>query len=181
MPSPRAAAIIATAGLALLVAACGAASFGGSGGSSNAAASINSQALAFARCIRSDGVSHWPDPGANGQFDKAKLTPTQLGVSSSRVATAERACQHQFPNGPGSHPTAAEMQQILNSMRNFARCMRAHRVSNWPDPTATAHHGEPGFPPLSGIDQNSPQVITTIDACRHRIPGASALPPGGYP
>ena len=183
MPFPRAAAIIATAGLPLLMAACGGrASSTGSGRPSNAGASTNAQSpLAFARCMRSHGVRHWPDPTNTGTFDKSELTSEQLGVSSSRVETAQRACQRLFPNGPGTHPTPAEVRQILNGMGKFARCMRARGVQNWPDPTPTARHGEPGFPPLRGIDQNSPQIITTIDACRHLIPGASTLPPGGYP
>src|SRR5579862_5242905 len=92
-PQPRtaraAAAIIATAGLALPAAAfsSGGPSATVAGGSSTARASALSQstntqqALAFARCMRSHGVRNWPDPNSSGIFPK--LTAQQLDVSSS--------------------------------------------------------------------------------------------------
>jgi hypothetical protein len=131
--------------------------------------------------MRSHYVQHWPDPTSSGTFDKSELTPQQLGVSSSQVRIARQACQHLLPNT--SAPTQAEAQQLMNSMRKFALCMRSHGVSNWPDPIPDQHLGGlPGFPrSMPDVNQNSPPVITTIDDCRHLIPGASGLPPGGYP
>jgi hypothetical protein len=120
-------------------------------------------------------------PTSSGTFDKSELTPQQLGVTTSQVRTAGQACQHLLPYNGGA--TQAEAQQLMNSMRNFARCMRSHGVSNWPDPVPDQHLGGlPGFPRnMPGINQNSPRITTDIDGCRHLIPGASGLPPGGYP
>ena len=177
-----AATIIAPASLALLATACGGSPSSTSpAGFSNAQASPSSQALNFARCMRSHGVQHWPDPTSSGTFDKSELTPQQLGVTTSQVRTAGQACQHLLPYNGGA--TQAEAQQLMNSMRNFARCMRSHGVSNWPDPVPDQHLGGlPGFPRnMPGINQNSPRITTDIDGCRHLIPGASGLPPGGYP
>jgi hypothetical protein len=131
--------------------------------------------------MRWHGVQHWPDPTSSGTFDKSELTPQQLGVSNSQVRTAGQACQHLLPNS--SAPTQAEAQQLMSSMRKFALCMRSHRVSNWPDPIPDQHLGGlPGFPrSMPDINQNAPPVITAVDVCRHLIPGASDLPPGGYP
>lgn len=176
-----AATIIATAGLALLATACGGSPSSTSPAGSNAQASPSSQALTLARCMRSHGVQHWPDPTRSGTFDKSELTPQQLGVTSSQVRRAGQACQHLLPDSGGA--TQAEAQQLMNSMRNFARCMRSRGVSYWPDPVRDQHLGGlPGFPRnMPGINQNSPRITTDIDGCRHLIPGASGLPPGGYP
>lgn len=181
-PAARvAAAIIATAGLALVATACGGSPPSPSpGGSSNTQASP-SRALAFARCMRSSGVRHWPDPNSSGTFDKSELTAQQLEASSSQVQTAGQACEHLLPTTSG--PTHPDAQQLMSSMRKFALCMRSRGVSKWPDPVPDQHLGGlPGFPRnMPGIDQSSPKITNDIDGCRHLIPGASGLPPGGYP
>ena len=86
-------AVIAAAGLALPAAGCG-----GSPGSDvaqlgsaatttpsrtssiSAASTQGSGAIAYARCLRSNGVPHWPDPDSSGVFDKSKLTLQRLGA-----------------------------------------------------------------------------------------------------
>jgi hypothetical protein len=166
-----AAAIIGTAGLALLAAACsGRPSSTGSGGSSNAVGSTNSQQLAFSRCMRSQGVLNFPDPGSSGGIPKE--TPQQLGVTSSQFQSAQSACTHLLPSGSGG-PTTVELQQSWSDMANFARCMRTHGVPNWPDPTMYPPHPErPTFDlqPV-GIDPNSQQISTKIHECAPLLHG----------
>jgi hypothetical protein len=102
-----AAAIIATAALALLSAACdGSPSSTGSGSSSNSGGSANSKALAYAHCMRSDGVPDFPDPNSAGEFNKATIG--QLSASNSQYQTATQACARLLPNSGGG-PTAAEV------------------------------------------------------------------------
>ena len=104
-PTARtAAAIIATASLALPAAAFGSGSPSSTvaGGSTTARASALSQstnvqkALAFSRCMRSHGVPKFPDPNSSGAIPKVSLQ--QLGVSSTAFQAAQRACQHLLPN-----------------------------------------------------------------------------------
>jgi hypothetical protein len=166
-----AAAIIATASLALLAAACsGGPSATGSGGSSNAAGSTSSQQLAFSGCMRSHGVPSFPDPTSSGGIPKE--TAQQLGVTISQFESAQSACVRLLPNG-GSGPTAAELQQSWSDMANFARCMRAHGVPSWPDPTRyTAHPERPTFDlQPAGIDPSSPQFTTQIHECEPLLHG----------
>ncbi len=154
-----AAAIIATAVLAVLAAACsgGSRSSAGSGGAPNAGGSSSSpSAVAYSACMRSHGVPNYPDPDSNGQLPKE--TAQQLGVSPSQFNAAQRACQHLLPNTgstgsfdqqeqqcytAGNCPPAL-VQQMLTVGRKFARCMRSHGVSNWPDPTLDSQ-GRPFF------------------------------------
>lgn len=133
-----AATIIATAGLILLLVACGSPSSTGSGGSSNVGRSTNtpsanSHPLVFSRCMRAHGVPTFPDPSSNGQIPKKTLQ--QLGVSSSQFQAARSACRSLLPTG--GQPTQAELQQSWSDMAHFARCMRSRGVPNWPDPTST--------------------------------------------
>jgi hypothetical protein len=179
----KAAAIVGTASLALLAAACGASpSSTRSVGSPSAGASPDSHALAFARCVRSHGVPNWPDPESTGTFDKTKLTPQQLGASSSQIRSAGDACQRLLPNTHES--SQAGDQQTMSALVKFARCVRSHGVSNWPDPLSESDPGEPdtpGFPrDMQGVSQSAPQVKTATDTCQHFL-AVIGYGSGGYP
>jgi len=157
--APTAAAIILTAGLALLSAACsGSASSAGSGGSLNAAGSASAQQLAFAQCMRSDGVPNFPDPDSSGAFNKVALN--QLAAGNSRFQTAQKACIHLLPNG-GSGPNQAEVQQVRAQALRFSQCVRTHGVP-LPDPDSTGRVPDPGS---VGIDQGSRQFQAANQAC----------------
>src|SRR6185312_9666674 len=139
-PARTAAAIIATAALALLTAACsGSPSSTGSGGSTNAGGPANSpstnsqKALAFSHCVRARGVPNYPDPGSSGGI--VKETAQQLGVSNSQLQAALNACQHLLPNTGNVDDNPAALHQWWSQMLDFARCMHSHGVPNWPDPS----------------------------------------------
>ena len=167
-----AAAVIATASLALPAAAFGVSrSSAIAGGPSTGRVSVLSQstntqeALAFARCMRSHGVRNWPDPNSSGVFPKR--TPQQLGVSISQYQAATHACGHLLPNGAlpsGAQPTQAELRTMERDALEFARCMRSHGVPNWPD--YTLRGGIPIFD-LHGtsIAPNSPQIVAKQLGC----------------
>jgi hypothetical protein len=159
-----ASAIIGLVGLTLLAAACGSRppSTGGSSGSANTKVS---QVLAFARCMRSHGVTDFPDPNGSGALPKR-----EVGVASNNpeFVGAHRACGHLLPNS--GQPTQAQVQQAFNDMRNFAQCMRSHGVANWPDPTVTSpQDNRPFFNTPATIDPNAPQIATKISACQHLL------------
>lgn len=102
--------------------------------------------------MRSHGVSKFPDPGSDGGLPK--VSPDELGVGSSQLQAAQRACQALLPQGGSLAQQAnclmlgscrpAQVQQILTAERRYARCMRSHRVPDWPDPTIDAQ-GMPVF------------------------------------
>lgn len=98
-PTARtAAAVAATAGLALLAAACASPSATGAGGSPSAAAAATVQpanyqkALAYSGCMRSHGVSSFPNPDRSGNLP---ASAKQIAASN---AAAQTACQHLLPN-----------------------------------------------------------------------------------
>jgi hypothetical protein len=174
-PSARSiAAIIATAGLVLLAAACSTGS-----GSPNAEGSTSSvSAIAFSACMRSHGVPNYPDPDSNGNLPKGNAQ--DFGVSNSQFNAAESACHHLLPNSDsifaaslrqclmtGDCPPAV-VQQALTEGRTFAKCMRNQGVPNWPDPTIDSM-GRPSFQvTAAGIsisDTRSSQMLSKIGHC----------------
>jgi hypothetical protein len=152
--------------LALLAAACGGSpsSSSGSDGPPRAEGSARSSAspspLAFSACMRSRGVSNFPDPDSSGAIPK--VSPQQLGVSTSRFQQAQRACADLL------QPSDAEVQQTLDGMRDFAQCMRSHEVSNWPDPT-TDNDGQPVFDLRGQINPDTQRIDAASGACSHLL------------
>jgi hypothetical protein len=105
-----AAAIVAAAGLALLAAACGGSNkvasvrSSSAGGPSKAASSApstpshESNALRYSQCMRSHGITDFPDPTASGDFAIHGAGPnSDLDRNNPALQAAERACQRYSP------------------------------------------------------------------------------------
>jgi hypothetical protein len=179
--------VIATVGLVLSAAACGGSPSGhvahlGTTATGTASSSFTGSAtkpapaLAYAACMRSKGVPNYPDPGRANETPSGlpKVGLQQLGVSLSQFETTAGACRHLLPSGDQSSSAAA--QQTLSKLLGFAHCMRSHRVSNWPDPTAApADAVATGAPPymfqmqgLQGLDGGgsfSSRITAALHEC----------------
>ncbi len=168
--------VLAVAPFALLAAGC-------AGGHSPAVASVASSTtattttaqnglLAFSQCMRSDGMPNFPDPQrfAGGNV---KLTIHQFGTGNPHLQAALSACGHLLPTngGGGSQQTAQQQRTQRADALSFARCMRSHGVSRFPDPTAqgqlTVEMVE-----AQGIDVHSPAVLRAVQECLPASHGA---------
>jgi hypothetical protein len=95
-------------------------------------------ALAFAKCMRANGVPNFPDPTPGGgfTFDAAGVDP-----ASPAVVAAHARCRRFAPPPPGATggPSTSPSVQAhaRTQLRRVARCMRAHGIANFPDPSAT--------------------------------------------
>jgi hypothetical protein len=102
------------------------------GGDSSAAprASSDRSALRFARCMREQGLTWYPDPDSAGGL---KVSVPD-GTDQVTVDKAETACEAFAPwaGGPGD-PIPAE---DLTKIRQVSQCMRDKGFSKYPDPDA---------------------------------------------
>jgi hypothetical protein len=157
--------LVPVAGLCLLAAGCG------GGGSSSGVASVATstttststnpnRAAAFAQCMRSHGLPGWPDPMPGGGFDKSKLR--ELGYTKNQVrAVEDGACKSFVPSGS---PKQLSVQQKVADALSFARCMRSHGVTRFPDPTAQGQLSVQ-MVQAQGINVQSPQVLHVVQTC----------------
>jgi hypothetical protein len=127
---------------------------------SSSSSSASSGALAFSQCMRSQGLSQFPDPDSSGAIPK--VSPQQLGVSTTAFDNAQQACANLL------QLTHAQTQQVVSGMRDFARCMRSHGVRNWPDPI-TDSDGTPVFDLHGRINPDSTQSATVSGQCAHLL------------
>jgi hypothetical protein len=154
----------------LLAAACGSSGSGGppvasfssspSGSATSSGGSAHASALAFARCMRSHGMPDWPDPDANGNFKPSSLDP-----NSAVYKAANNACKSLLPAAPQEPPSSLGALNL-----KYARCMRAHGISDFPDPDPDGGlriRSSPG----GDLDPNNPQFKAAKEACKQYRPG----------
>lgn len=126
------------------------------------------QGAKFAACIRAHGVPNFPDPNAQGmiQFGSAEGNDPR----SPKFRSAVHACQKLLPHGLGP-PTAAQLAQVQQQLLAFSKCMRAHGITDFPDPS---NGGLPQIPLNGDLDPNSPRFQADYGACKRHLP--SGLP-----
>lgn len=156
-------AIVALAAVAIVLALT-AFDSSGSGGANTAASDTEQAMLAFAQCMRDNGVPSFPDPVArpDGSFGFER----PQGVPASTLDDALASCQSELQaTGLGLGPAAQEDTDVQDGLLRFSRCMRENGVPEFPDP-------KPGSDLLSGlhglfegIDQGSPRVQRAIQSC----------------
>jgi hypothetical protein len=170
--------LVPVAAFSLLAAGCG-------GGGSPRVASVATTttapttttqlgaAVAFSRCMRSNGVPRFPDPAQLSQEGAQGRKPTldQLGVSATQFDAARRACAHFLPNGGAPQGSDQPSRARLADMLSFARCMRSHGLANFPDPTPQQGL-KVEMVQAAGIDVHSPAVLRAVYACLPASHGA---------
>jgi hypothetical protein len=148
--------IIAVVTCAVTIAACGSAGAPHSAPGSSRAA----RGIAFAGCMRSHGLTNFPDPSSGGGIQ----IPSGSGINpfSPAFRSAQRACGKLLPGGgPGSHHAS---EQEKTQMVQTSECMRRHGVSGFPDPTLTPPSSPAGYSELEnrgGVILAIPDTINT--------------------
>lgn len=123
-------------------------------------------ALAYARCMRANGVPGFPDPDPNGRF----VGVNRKYQGDPAFQTAQQKCRNRSSGGEHNPADPAYVPQL----RKFARCMRNHGLPQFPDPNAGG-----GFPPGVEQLQGDPNFATALQACRAKLPGSLAQHGGG--
>jgi hypothetical protein len=193
----RLALLLALIALVVAAAACGGSS-GGAGvaqSGSPASASQTSSShgstkkgpLAFSQCMRAHGITNFPDPGRNGAIQVQGGPSGGLDPNSSQFQAAQQACQSLI----GGKNTGPLRGQHRDEALRFSRCMRAHGIKDFPDPSSQGN----GIRIQAGgdLDPNSPLFQSAQQACQKYLPGhgkglqringpsggGSAVPSGG--
>ena len=103
-----------------------------SSGTDAATSSGDSQAVAFAQCMRDNGITDFPDPDASGQLTIDGIANnSSIDVNSASFQKALTACRDLQPAGfTGVKRSKTQQAGALA----FARCIRDNGVPDFPDP-----------------------------------------------
>lgn len=165
----RMAGLVTAVAAIVLVAACGGGSAGpgvaqiksstpaASGSTSSAAAQPS--AVAYAKCMRSHGVPNYPDPSKGGKVEG------KVNFDTPQFRAAQEACKALLPAGGSLNTGGGKLSPELQAqLLKFARCMRAHGIKNFKDPTSS------GLSPGDGVNPDSPQFKAATKACQSLLP-----------
>ncbi|RVX40725.1 hypothetical protein EDD27_3146 [Nonomuraea polychroma] len=131
------------------------------GAPSQGATASKGDALAFAKCMRANGMPDFPDP----QPDTAlAFSPELLG--SPQFKAAEKSCKQFQPPAPDQPPVREDSWPVTDK-RKYATCMRENGVPSFPDPDDNG-----GFilPQNGTLDLASEQFKKAEEACRRYQP-----------
>jgi len=151
----RAVALVALLGcLGLLVGGCG-----GSSAPITPQQEVSSY-VAYAACLNKRGVRVEAARTGGLVWEAGPGIPTP---GSPPDLAAERDCKSLRPKGGLDHaPTAAQTAQNLALMLRYSKCIRAHGVPNFPDPTSQGIR----ISSSSGINLNSPAFLAAERSCQ---------------
>jgi hypothetical protein len=162
-------------GCALAIAACGSSDPTGSNSGLTGQSRL-AGAFSFARCMRSHGVSDFPDPKVRHNSIEILSSNSGVNVRSPAFQSAQASCRHLLPGGgPGSGPPSAQARAQLIQI---SQCMRRHGISGFPDPQTGSPPSNPAaysailgrggyFLAIpSSIDTKSPAFEQAATACK---------------
>jgi hypothetical protein len=160
-------ALAVTAAAALLVAGCGSSNHTTS--NSQGPRDVANKAFEFSACMRNHGVSNFPDPkvSSSGPGDTAiAMVVPKTFSSEPGFSSAIKACRGILP-GPGNgNPAevAQQQQQHKQVLLAFAKCLRMHGLTNFPDPSS---QGQLTVEMIqqAGVDLHAPDVLPAARAC----------------
>ena len=115
-------------------------------------------AVSFADCMRSHGVPTFPD----SPYEQKHILSSS-SAQAPAVQSAMAACSHLLPHGGQSQSPAHSHVQIA-AMLAFARCLRSHGFTNFPDPTSSGDLTHQMLA-TAGISLQQPALVQAADAC----------------
>ncbi|GAA2379518.1 hypothetical protein GCM10010404_39890 [Nonomuraea africana] len=143
----------------------------GSAPTATQAATGNGDLLAYAKCMRQNGLPDFPDPKPGGVL--AFGQGDSINPTSPEFKEAESHCKQFMPGTP--EVKSPEDQWSSADKLKYAKCMRDNGVSQFPDPA-----GNGGFKLPQGIDPMSPQFKKAEAACaKYQPQNIAKTGPGG--
>jgi hypothetical protein len=171
-PRVRRTTTVATAllGLVLGLAACG-----GSKAPAGAAAGSSAEGLAqlesYAKCMRSHGISDFPDPttspGGGAAIETHGGPGSDLDRNNPRFKAANQSCESLLPGGS---QTPAQSARKIAAEVKWAHCMRSHGLPSFPDP-----NGQGAFD-SSKFNENTPAFQSASKACQSLANAVGPVP-----
>ncbi|MEV8390470.1 MULTISPECIES: hypothetical protein [unclassified Streptomyces] len=163
----------------VLVSGCSGGSGAASGGeassdSSPTADSAFDQALAFAACMRAEGVPAFPDPQqADGGV---RMEAGGVDTDSPEFQGAMEACRDKAPQAEGQGQGGEPLDPA--KVAAWARCIRDNGVPDFPDPEINGGQMALDFGG-AGLSMADPAFQQARSACQDAWPGGGMMIQGG--
>jgi hypothetical protein len=124
--------------------------------------------LLFAQCMRSHGLTDFPDPSPSGGLLNS-ISASDINTHSPTFDAALQACKEY---NPARAITPAQSAAENTEGLEFSQCMRTHEVPNFPDPSPGPFGEQVIDLRGKGIDPSSPTFQAASEACQKIVPGS---------
>ncbi|WP_405620772.1 hypothetical protein [Streptomyces sp. NBC_01508] len=129
--------------------------------------STEERSLAYAECMRENGVTKFPDPSEGGGI---KLDPSSgVDPESAEFKKAQEACVDLSPQGLGGKGGTLDSAKVAA----WATCIRDNGVPDFADPKING--GSMEITMGSGMDPDDAAFKKAQDACRDKFPGGGVM------
>lgn len=162
-------AALALIAMVVLISACGSSApaetgTGSGSGGGDPTATAHEKGVKFAGCMRSNGVSEFPDPGASGKLTiDAIANGSSLNTSTPAFRQAISACKDLEPAGfMGSKRSSQQQEAALK----FAECIRENGVKDFPDPLPNGPLVDTGRIPSAATTSGMSILKAAMQKCR---------------
>jgi hypothetical protein len=91
------------------------------------------QALAYAQCMRANGVPNFPDPQQQGNGVRVDLPKS---ANTPELSKATQACRDKMPQGDAEGPNGGSVDSA--KLAAWTKCMRA-KLPKFPDPEVSGN------------------------------------------
>lgn len=141
---------------------------GGSGGGSSSPSGTADRGLAYAQCMRRNGVPKFPDP-QGGRI----LVGAGSGVDprSPAFQKAQEACKDLSPQGQSAAGGGSLDPAKVSA---WGQCLRDHGLPKFPDPTISGNAMQLDLG-ASGVSPDSSRFQSAMDACRSKMPQGAGI------
>jgi hypothetical protein len=136
--------------------------------SSSAGSDIAVIGREYSKCVRDHGVPNYPDMvdlgGRLGLPDGPGAEEAARALKQNKAV--QDACKPILDRLPASaQKAAAPTQEEMRKLLQYAECMRANGVPEWPDPTADGEFPIKG----TGLEREikSPRLTQASETCEH--------------
>jgi hypothetical protein len=118
----------------------------------------------FSACMRKHGVTNFPDPNSQGVIQFG--SDTGIDPNSPTFLSARSTCQKLLPNG--GQPTPQQQAAAQQHLLAFSKCMRAHGIKDFPDPSNGGLKLRAGAG--SDLNPDNSQFQSAQRACQSNLP-----------
>ncbi|MFC8828814.1 hypothetical protein ACFT9I_26095 [Streptomyces sp. NPDC057137] len=123
--------------------------------------------LAYAKCMRENGVTKFPDPSEGGGI---RLDPSSgVDPESPEFKKAQEACVELSPQGAGGSGGALDSTKVAA----WAECIRENGVPEFADPKING--GSMEITMAAGMNPDDSTFQKAMDSCRDKFPGGGVM------
>lgn len=146
--------------------------------SSSSSSGTSNSGVAYAQCMRKNGVTNFPDPEEQSGGGVKLVIPEGVDQNSPTFKSAQSACQSLLYQGD-TGDAAGSRDFDATKVAAWAKCIRENGVPNFPDPEVNGNTIVIDVNKAGLTGRDDPNFTKAAEACYSIRPGGTLAFMGG--